>query len=177
MAEETTKTETGTEQTPDYKALYEEMQGKYNSTKASLDKTSSEIADYKRKERERMTDDDKRKAEDAEREERYKAMERNLALRDYADELGDITDDKMKSNLVELFADGKILDALKAFKQYRQKERAENEKRNKDERMKQNPQATAQGVNSPVTKEEILQVKDYQERQRLIAENIHLFNK
>ena len=177
MADETTKTENGTEQTPDYKALFEEMQGKYNITKASLDKTSSEIADYKRKERERMTDDDKRKAEDAEKDERYKAMERRLALRDYADELSDITDEKVKANIVELFADGKIVDALKAFKQYRQKDRAEIEKSIKDELMKKNPQATAQSGGSAITKEDILKTKDYQERQRLIAENIHLFNK
>lgn len=176
MAEETKNTTTETTETTDYKAEFERLQSEHAKMKASFDKASSEVADYKRKERERMSEDEKKAANDAEREAHYKDLERRLALSDYSAELDDISDSKMRSDIVELFADGKIVEALKKFKEFRAKDRSELEKRIKSELMKQNPQPSAQTPNPTAkTKADIMAIRDAVERQKAIAENIHLF--
>ena len=176
MAEETKNTTTETTDTTDYKAEFERLQAEHAKMKSSFDKASSEVADYKRKERERMSDDEKKAAADAEREEYYKGLERRLALSDYSAELDDIADAKAKSDIVELFADGKIKEALQKFKEFRVKDRAELEKRIKADLMKTNPQPSAQNTNPTAkTKAEIMAIKDVAERQKAISENIHLF--
>lgn len=175
MAEETKNTTTETTDTTDYKAEFEKLQSEHAKMKASFDKASSEVADYKRKERERMSEDEQKAAADAEREAHYKDLERRLALSDYSAELDDIADAKTRGEIVELFADGKIVDALKKFKMFRAKDRTEMEKRIKDELMKQNPQSSAQGGTTAKTKADIMAIVDAEERQKAIAENIHLF--
>lgn len=178
MAETQTTNTTETTTTPeiDYKAKFEELEGKYSSLKTSFDKTSSENADYKRKERERMSDEAKSKADQEERDNYYKGLERRLALRDYADELDDVTDTKTKDKIVDLLADGKILDALKAFKEFRAKYKTELEKQIRAELLAQNPQTMAQSSGGGYkTQAEIMAIKDSEERQRAIAENSHLF--
>lgn len=176
MAEETKNTTTETTDTTDYKAEFERLQGEHAKMKASFDKASSEVADYKRKERERMSEDEKKAASEAEREAHYKDLERRLALSDYSAELDDIADSKMRADIVELFADGKIVEALKKFKEFRAKDRSELEKRIKSELMKQNPQPSAQTSNPTAkTKADIMAIRDAVERQKAIAENIHLF--
>ena len=175
MAEETTTKTTETE--VDYKAKLEEMEAKYSSLKTSFDKTSSENADYKRKERERLTDEERIKAERAEQDAKYAELEKRLALRDYADELDDVTDKATQTQIVELLADGKIKEALKKFKEFRVKDRAEIEKRVKAELLKQNPQPNAQTTGGGYkSREEIMAIQDAQARQQAIAENLTLFN-
>ena len=175
MAEETKTTTTDTADAVDYKAEFERLQAEHARVKSSFDKASSEVAEYKRKERERMSDDEKKAASDAEREAHYKDLERRLALSDYSAELDDVVDAKARTEIVELFADGKIVEALKKFKEFRAKDRAEMEKRIKADLMKQNPQPAAQGGVGTKTKSEILAIKDAAERQKAIADNIHLF--
>ena len=97
-------------------------------------------------------------------------------MSDYSAELDDVTDGKIKNDIAELLAEGKIVEALKKFKEFRVKDRAEMEKRIKAELMKQNPQASAQTANPTAkTKAEILAIADIAERQKAIAENLHLF--
>ena len=176
MAEETKNTTTETTDTTDYKAEFERLQAEHAKMKSSFDKASSEVADYKRKERERMSEDERKAATDAEREEYYKGLERRLALSDYSAELDDIADAKVKSDIAELFADGKIKEALQKFKEFRVKDRTELEKRIKADLMKQNPQPSAQNTNPTAkTKAEIMAIKDVAERQKAISDNIHLF--
>lgn len=176
MAEETKNTTTETTDTTDYKAEFERLQAEHAKMKSSFDKASSEVADYKRKERERMSEDEKKAAADAEREAHYKDLERRLALSDYSAELDDVADVKARTEIVELFADGKIVEALKKFKEFRAKDRTEMEKRIKADLMKQNPQPSAQNENPTAkTKAEIMAIVDAEERQKAIAENINLF--
>ena len=176
MAEETKNTTTETTDTTDYKAEFERLQAEHAKMKSSFDKASSEVADYKRKERERMSEDEKKAAADAEREAHYKDLERRIALSDYSAELDDVADAKAKTEIVELFADGKIVEALKKFKEFRAKDRTEMEKRIKTDLMKQNPQPAAQnGATTAKTKSDIMAIVDAEERQKAIAENIHLF--
>ena len=160
----------------DYRAELDKMRADYASLKKAFDEASTSVADYKRKERERMSDDEKKAATEAEREAYYKGLERRIAMSDYSVELDDVTDANVRSNIVELFADGKIVEALKAFKEFRVKDRTQLEKRIKDDLMKQNPSATAQsGTGAVKTKEDIMSIKDPTERQNAIKANIHLF--
>lgn len=175
MAEET-KTTTETTDTVDYKAELEATRAELAKVKSGLDKASSEVADYKRKERERMSEDEKKAATEAEREAHYKELERRIALSDYNAELDDIGDVKVRNEISELFADGNIVEALKKFKAFRAKNKAELEKSIKDELMKQNPAHSAQSsTTSAKTKEDIMAIKDSVERQKAIAQNPHLF--
>lgn len=178
MAETETKTTETTQnaEITDYKAEFERMQGEYEKLKRSFDTASSDVAEYKRKERARMTEDEQKAAADAEREAHYKDLERRIAMSDYSAELDDIADSKARTEIVEFLADGKIVDALKKFKEFRAKDRTEMEKRIKADLMKQNPEFSASnGTGSAKTKEEIMAIKDAAERQKAISENPHLF--
>lgn len=177
MAEtNTTTTTTGTDGQVDYKALYEQSQNEVSRYKSSVDKLTSENADYKRKERERMTDEDKRNAELAEKEKRYAEIERENALYRYKASLGGmIKDEKALNDIAECYANGDIALALGKQKTYFDKYLAEREKEIKAELLQQNPQPNPQGSGASMTKEEIMAVQDPVQRQKLIAENINLF--
>ena len=175
MAEDKTTTPTTPE--IDYKAEFEKMQADYAKLKASFDKASTEIAENKRKERERMSDDEKKKAEADELAQYYKGLERRIAITDYEAELADVTDEKVRREIAELFADGETVKAMAKHKEFRAKDREELKKQVKDELMKTNPQHTPQtGTSTYTTKDEIMAIKDTATRQKAIAENLHLFN-
>lgn len=175
MAEVTNTTTAEPKTDVDYKALYEELNTKHTNLKASFDKASSDIANYKRQERDRMSEDEKKKAEAEEKDAYYKGLERELSISKYASELDDITDAKVRGDIVELFADGKITEALKKFKEWRKKDRTEIEKTIRADLLKQNPQPSAQGTVPTATRADILAIKDVEERQAAIAKNMHLF--
>jgi len=61
----------------DYKAEFDKLSAEYQKLKLALDKTNSENADYKRKERERLTDDEKRTLAEQERLEYIKKLEQS----------------------------------------------------------------------------------------------------
>ena len=178
MADETTNTNaTTTETTPpiDYKAEFERMQGEYAKLKTSFDEASSKVAEYKRNEKARMSDEERKTAEQAEREAYYKDLERRLALSEYATELADVEDATVRDEIATLYADGKIVEAMKKHKEYREKATAEMEKRIKADLMKQNPTGMPQQGAAKITKDEIMAIKDPVARQNAIAQNINLF--
>ena len=175
MAEEKT-TETTETTAIDYKAKFEEMSLAYEKMKSAHDKTSSEVADYKRKERERMTADEKAQAELAEREAHYKEIERENAVHRYTAKLGGlITDGKVLTEIATLMANGEYDKAIETQTAYLLKERSEIEKKIKADLLKQNPQPQPEGESKTWTKAEIMAVKDASERQALIAKHIDLF--
>jgi hypothetical protein len=81
------------------------------------------------------------------------------------------TADKISSLLVE----GKITEALDVINDYLTKYHADMKKTIEDELMANNPDATPQGQKRVLTKADIAAIEDPVERQRLIAENIHLY--
>lgn len=167
---------TTTNETVDYKALYEDAQGKYDKLKMSFDKTASEAAELKRKNTAYMSDEEKRNAELAEREAHYKAIERENSLYKYKASLSaSIADEKVLSEVADALADGKIDEALKKQNDYWKSRMADLEKQTRANLMKDNPQSTPQGDKTAITKEEIMKVSDFEERQKLIAQNINLF--
>lgn len=159
----------------DYKAKFEQMQSDYEALKRNFDKTSSEVAEYKRKEKARMTDDEKKNAELAEREEHYKAIEKENALYKYKASLSSqIRDEKVLDEVAKLYANGDITGAIAKQNEYFAKFQGELEKSIKADLLKQNPQATPQ-TSVKMTKEQIMAIQDPAERQAMIAQNIELF--
>ena len=59
--------------TTDYKALYEKEKADREKLKASFDRTSSEIAELKKQNKAKMSEEEQRQAEQAEREALYKS--------------------------------------------------------------------------------------------------------
>lgn len=177
MAEETKSTTTEQQtDTTDYKAKFEALQGEYSKLKTSFDKASTDVADYKRKERERMSAEEQKALENEEREKYYKTLERENAVHRYTTKLGGvIKDQKALAEIAELMADGEFDKALEKQTEYLTKDKAELEKQIKADLLKQNPQARPQNGGASKTKEEILAIKDTAVRQAEIAKNLHLF--
>lgn len=160
----------------DYKSMYEQLQSEFTRIKSANDKLSSENADYKRSERERMTEEQKRNADIAEKEKHYAEIERENAMYKYKASLsGVIKDDKVLTQIAECYANGDVVGALTIQNAYLAKDRSELEKTIKAELLKQNPEPSPAGTNPKLTKDEIMAVKNPIERQKLIAQNIDLF--
>ena len=144
--------------------------GKYNTVVSERD-------DYKAKYTGKLTDEQKAEEENAEREKRYKAIERENSIYRYTEKLASTIKDKNTlTEVATLMAEGKFDEAIDKQNAYISKENSEIEKRVRDELMKNNPQANPQNPKVAYkSKEEILAIKDPIERQKAIAENIDLY--
>lgn len=90
----------------DYKALYEKLQ----KDNANLDKYNK---DLKAKYQAKLTDEEKQRAEIAERETYYKNLERELSVSKIKSSLSSrVSDEKTLDELANKFADGDIINAL-----------------------------------------------------------------
>lgn len=74
----TTATQGDGNSTPDYKALFEKAVAERDRFKSASDNLSAENAAYKRKEREALTESERKQADDAEKEQRYVEMQSRL---------------------------------------------------------------------------------------------------
>ena len=74
----TTATQSDGNSTPDYKALFEKAVAERDRLKIASDNLSAENAAYKRKEREALTESERKQADDAEKEQRYVEMQSRL---------------------------------------------------------------------------------------------------
>ena len=74
----TTATQSDGNSTPDYKALFEKAVAERDRFKSASDNLSAENAAYKRKEREALTESERKKADDAEKEQKYVEMQSRL---------------------------------------------------------------------------------------------------
>ena len=111
--------------------------GKYNTAIAERD-------DYKAKYTDTLNEAQKAELANAEREERYKAIERENSINRYEKKLSSsVKDEAIRNEIAILMADGKYDEAIDKQNAYLATETAELEKRIKDELMKQNPQAQA----------------------------------
>lgn len=72
----------GGEQTPpdttDYKALYEKAQADNKKLKASFDQTAHEVAELKKAQKAKMSEEEQRAADNAEKEQRYKELQNEV---------------------------------------------------------------------------------------------------
>ena len=74
----TTATQGDGNSTPDYKALFEKAVAERDRFKSASDNLSAENAAYKRKEREALTESERKQADDAEKERKYVEMQSRL---------------------------------------------------------------------------------------------------
>ena len=142
------------EPTPEPEVVSKE---EYAKLKAQMDKYASELAESKRKEKERMTADEKKQAELLEKEERYKAIEReNTLIKLKAKVSKSVDDDTIATQVAELMADGKIIEAIEKQNEYIANMKTDIEKKVKEDLLKTNPQPKAGDGGDPKNKKSIL---------------------
>lgn len=149
----------------------------YAKLKAQMDKYASELAESKRKEKERMTADEKKQAELLEKEERYKAIEReNTLIKLKAKVSKSVDDDTIANQVAELMADGKIIEAIEKQNEYIATMKTNIEKKVKEDLLRENPQPRAGDGGEQKNKKSIL---DYsmEELNKLKIENPTLYKK
>ena len=144
--------------------------GKYNTAIADRD-------DFKAKYTDTLNDVQKAEMANAEREAKYKAIERENSINRYEKKLSSsVKDESIRNEIAILMADGKYDEAIDKQNAYLATETANLEKKIKDDLMKQNPQANPTNPKlSYKSKDEIMAIKDTETRQKAIAENINLF--
>lgn len=137
------------------KNLVDLSSGNYVS-KSKYDTAIGERDDFKSKYNATLSDAQRAEQEAKEREERYKAIEKENAIHRYTDKLGSTIKDKtVLTEVATLMADGKFDEAIDKQNTYLATEATAMEQRIKDELMKKNPQASAQnGSGGAITKEE-----------------------
>lgn len=144
--------------------------GKYNTA-------ISERDDYKTKYTDTLNEAQKAELANAEREERYKAIERENSINRYEKKLSSsVKNEQIRNEIAVLMADGKYDEAIDKQNAYLATETAEIEKRIKDELMKQNPQAQAGNDGAgAITKEQFDQMT-VAERTKLYKEQPEKYN-
>ena len=148
--------------------------------KSKLDKAAAEAAEWKRKHNALLSEEDKRKQEDADAR---AAMEQELAdlrkdkvVAQYkAQYLAQGYPDKLASETAQALADG---DTAKVFAN-QQKFLEEYAKTVRADTLKKMPKPGSGGTGSdtPMTKADIMKIKDSAARQAAIAANVELFRK
>ncbi len=126
---------------------------------------------------EKLTDEEKAKAQLEERERYYADLERKLSISNYEKSLSFLGDANLISEVATLYAEGKIVEANNKISEHKVKSDNALTKKIKEEQMQTNPQANAQSGSPTKTKAEIMAIKDAQQRQMEIAKNINLFTK
>lgn len=144
--------------------------GKYNTA-------ISERDDYKTKYTEKLSEVEKAELANAEREQKYKAIERENSINRYEKKLSSsVKNEEIRNEIAILMADGKYDEAIDKQNAYLATETAEIEKRIKDELMKQNPQAQAGNDGAgAITKEQFDQMT-VAERTKLYKEQPEKYN-
>ena len=123
----------------------------------------------------KLTDEEKREAEIAEREKYFKQLERTNNINEYAKSLSHITDEKTRLEIAELLADGKIMDATKKQSEYQANNEAQLRETIKQELLSSNPTPPPVNNTGIVTKEQFDSM-GYMERVKLAKENPELYN-
>lgn len=164
-----------TNQGQDYKSLYEKLQTDYQKVKISFDKASSELAETKRRFKANLSEEEQRKQELLEKEQKYAEIEKENLRYKYKSSLDKILNDEDDcEKVLNSLVSNDIFGALKTLQEYWEKEKEKIAKSVKAELMAINPNPSPLSK-SKMTKEQIMKVEDYFERQKLIQENIDLF--
>lgn len=161
----------------DYKAEFERMKGELETARDTINKVSSENAEYKKRNRELLSKEGQKEADQEAREAHYKEIERENNLYKVKERLAkSITDEKTLNKLANLYADGKVEEAIDLTNTYIAESKVELEKEIQAKLMQQNAEPTApNGTAKSLTKAEIMQIADPEARQKAIQENVNLF--
>jgi DNA primase catalytic subunit len=123
----------------------------------------------------KLTDEEKREAEIAEREKYFEQLERTNNINEYAKKLSRITDEKTRLEIAELLADGKTFEAIEKQNEYQANKETQLRETIKQELLSSNPTPPPVNNTGTKTKEQIMNISDPFERQREIEQNIDLF--
>ena len=170
---ETTET-TVTDNTPstdELMAQIAQLTADRDKYKSANDKLSKENAEAKRKERDRMTEEEKKSEAQRLRDEELEATKAELNRMKAIGAYKSISSEKVVENLIEAVSNADHNAIAKIFD-------AEIEARVKAEKtewLKSRPQANV-GSYSAMTKEQIMAIPDRNERIRAIAQNQNLFS-
>ena len=170
---ETTET-TATDNTPSTDELIAQiaqLTADRDKYKSANDKLSKENAEAKRKERDRMTEEEKQAEAQRLRDEELEATKAELNRMKAIGAYKSISSEKVVENLIEAVSNADHNTIAKIFD-------AEIEARVKAEKtewLKSRPQANV-GSYSAMTKEQIMAIPDRNERIRAIAQNQNLFS-
>ena len=146
--------------------------GKHKSEMKSLEE---ERDDYKAKYLAKLTDEEKREAEFAEREKYFKQLERTNNINKYAKALSYVADEKVRLELAELYADGNNEEALKKLAEYQANNEAQLREAIKQELLSSNPTPPPVNNTGTITKEQFAQM-GYQDKVKLYNESPDLYN-
>lgn len=146
--------------------------GKHNAEVKSL---TEERDDYKEKLNAKLTDDEKREAEIAEREKYFKQIERENSVNKYAKKLSHIDDEKTRSEIAELLADGKTFEAIEKQNEYQANKETQLRDTIRQELLSSNPTPPPVNNTGTITQEQFSQM-GYQEKVKLYNENPELYN-
>lgn len=149
---------------------FKEMNANSESQKNLLSKRNSEIAEYKRKEQEKLSDDEKTKLHYQEVEERNKTLERRIALSEKVAEYVSIGyDADLAKKVAEAELDGKS--TVSYHKQFI----SAREEKLKAELLKGNPTPEVKGDPKTLTKAD-LDKMGYEELMKVQQEKPELYN-
>ena len=146
--------------------------GKHKSEMKSLEE---ERDDYKAKYLAKLTDEEKREAEIAEREKYFKQLERTNNINEYAKKLSHIDDEKTRSEIAELLADGKTFEAIEKQNKYQANKETQLRETIKQELLSSNPTPPPVNNTGTITKEQFAQM-GYLEKVQLYNDNPELYN-
>ena len=169
---ETTET-TVTDNTPstdELMAQIAQLTADRDKYKSANDKLSKENAEAKRKERDRMTEEEKQSEAQRLRDEELEATKAELNRMKAIGAYKSISSEKVVENLIEAVSNADHNAIAKIFDE----EIEARVKAEKTEWLKSRPQANA-GAYSSMTKEQIMAIPDRNERIRAIAQNQNLF--
>lgn len=123
----------------------------------------------------KLTDEEKREAEIAEREKYFKQLERTNNINEYAKKLSHIDDEKTKLEIAELYADGKIAEATDKISEFHTNRETQLRETIKQELLSSNPTPPPVNNTGTITKEQFGSM-GYHERVKLLNENPELYN-
>ena len=123
----------------------------------------------------KLTDEEKREAEIAEREKYFKQLERTNNINKYAKKLSRIDDEKTRSEIAELLADGKTFEAIEKQNEYQANKETQLRETIKQELLSSNPTPPPVNNTGTITKEQFAQM-EYRDRVNLLNENPELYN-
>ena len=123
----------------------------------------------------KLTDEEKREAEIAEREKYFKQLERTNNINEFAKKLSHIDDEKTRSEIAELLADGKTFEAIEKQNEYQANKETQLRETIKQELLSSNPTPPPVNNTGTTTKEQFAQM-GYQEKVKLYNENPELYN-
>lgn len=158
--------------TADYSAEIAQLKAEVERFKNANDKLSKESAEYKRQMKAKQTAEEAEAEAKAEAEAEREALKAELNLLKATNAYKGITDEKVVAKLIDAVSDSDHTAIAKLIDEQCRKAVADAEANWLANRPRVN---NGSGDGTPLSKKDIMAIKDFGERQRAIAENMNLF--